>query len=294
MRSAFMDELYLAAEKDDSIVLVVGDLGFGVVADFARRFPKQFINAGVAEQNMMGLSAGLASEGFKVFAYSIGNFPTFRCAEQIRNDIDYHKLPVTVVAVGGGLSYGNLGYSHHAIQDIALMRTFPNMMMATPGDPMETRACIRYLLANPQPSYLRLEKAGEPSMHPRVPNLEPGKWLKVKEGIFEKTFLTAGGGLGLAFNRLSQEEDLNKWFVHSMPLWNMEAKKKQAEQARNFKEIVTVENHLLDGDFGSWMLESLKNDKGNISKVEIRALSSKVCGMVGDSAALVLESGFWA
>jgi hypothetical protein len=90
MRNAFVDELILRAEQDESIVLVVGDLGYGVVEPFARRFPKRYFNAGVAEQNMMGLSAGLASEGFHVFVYSIANFPTFRCAEQIRNDIDYY------------------------------------------------------------------------------------------------------------------------------------------------------------------------------------------------------------
>ena len=92
----------------------------------------------------------MASEGYHVFTYSIANFPTFRCAEQIRNDVDYHRLPVTVVSVGGGLAYGALGYSHHAVQDYALMRTLPNMLIAAPGDPMEVRACMRYLVANPQ------------------------------------------------------------------------------------------------------------------------------------------------
>src|ERR1039457_320379 len=91
MRNAFIDELVTAAEKNENIALVIGDLGYGVVEPFAKRFTKRFFNAGVAEQNMMGLAAGLASEGFHVFVYSIANFPTFRCAEQIRNDVDYHK-----------------------------------------------------------------------------------------------------------------------------------------------------------------------------------------------------------
>ena len=129
MRNAFIDELIAATELNDNIALVVGDLGYSVVESFAKRFPKRFFNAGVAEQNMMGLAAGLASEGFHVFVYSIANFPTFRCAEQIRNDVDYHQLPVTVVAVGGGLAYGNMGYSHHAVQDYALMRTLPHMLI---------------------------------------------------------------------------------------------------------------------------------------------------------------------
>ena len=122
MRNAFIEELVQLARVNKNIALVVGDLGYKVVEPFAEEFPDRFINAGVAEQNMTGLAAGMASEGFHVFTYSIANFPTFRCAEQIRNDIDYHNLPVTVVTVGGGLSYGNLGYSHHAVQDFGLMR----------------------------------------------------------------------------------------------------------------------------------------------------------------------------
>ena len=127
MRNAFIEELVSLANQNDHIALIVGDLGFSVIEPFADRFPDRFINAGVAEQNMLGFAAGMASEGYHVFVYSIANFPTFRCAEQIRNDVDYHQLPVTIVSVGGGLAYGNLGYSHHAVQDYGLMRLFPNM-----------------------------------------------------------------------------------------------------------------------------------------------------------------------
>ena len=121
MRTAFIQELVVLARTNPSIFLVVGDLGYSVVDAFAREFPDRYLNAGVAEQNMTGLAAGLASEGYHVFTYSIANFPTFRCAEQIRNDIAYHGLPVTVVSVGGGLAYGSLGYSHHAVQDLSLI-----------------------------------------------------------------------------------------------------------------------------------------------------------------------------
>jgi len=207
MRNAFIDELVLLARKNEKIALVVGDLGYNVVEPFADEFPDRFINAGVAEQNMTGLAAGMASEGFHVFTYSIANFPTFRCAEQIRNDIDYHNLPVTIVTVGGGLSYGNLGYSHHAIQDYALIRCMPNMLIAAPGDPMETRACLRYLVDNPQPSYLRLGKAGEPNFHKDVPTVEPGVWLNVSgDEIQDKCILSTGAALGLAHEWANQKE----------------------------------------------------------------------------------------
>ena len=139
MRNSFIEELSKIALTDDKVFLIVGDLGFGVVEGFEEKYPDQFLNAGVAEQNMMGMAAGLASAGYKVFVYSIGNFPTFRCLEQIRNDVCYHSLNVTIVSIGAGLSYGPLGYSHHAIDDIGVMRALPGMTIYNPADPIETK-----------------------------------------------------------------------------------------------------------------------------------------------------------
>lgn len=285
MRNAFIDELILLARKNPLIVLIVGDLGYSVVEPFAVEFPDRFINAGVAEQNMTGLAAGMASEGFHVFTYSIANFPTFRCAEQIRNDIDYHQLAVTVVSVGGGLAYGPLGYSHHAVQDYALMRTMPNMLISAPGDPMEVRACMRYLVANPGPSYLRLGKAGEPNMHAEPPNVAPGKWLKIagKEN-HTRAVLSTGAGLKYALDYCADDLD-GDCAVYSLPLWSMGSKSHQAATAKKFNEIVTFEDHLIDGGFGSWLCESLIASE---CKTRIRpvALSEKVCGTVGSQTVL--------
>lgn len=292
MRNAFIDELVAAAENNDNIALVVGDLGYGVIEPFARRFPKRFFNAGVAEQNMMGLAAGLASEGFHVFAYSIANFPTFRCAEQIRNDVDYHNLPVTVVVVGGGLAYGNLGYSHHAVQDYALIRVMPNMLIAAPGDPMEVRACMRYLINNPQPSYLRLGKAGEPCIHSEVPEVSPGKWLNIREGKKRgDTYLTTGATLELVNQLLAKNPDLNCWSLSSMPLWSMKTKETQAQQVEDFATVLTVEDHLMDGGFGSWLLEATSIRPDLLVRIKIKSLDSKVCGMVGKQSTLNAAGG---
>ena len=128
MRKLLIKEI-TKLNKKKKIYIIVNDLGFNVIEPFKKKFPNNIFNAGVSEQNMMGMSAGIASEKFQVFAYSIANFSTFRCAEQIRNDVDYHNLSVTIVSVGSGLSYGNLGYTHHALQDYALMRSFPNMLI---------------------------------------------------------------------------------------------------------------------------------------------------------------------
>jgi transketolase len=286
MRNAFIEELVQLARVNNNIALVVGDLGYKVVEPFAEEFPDRFINAGVAEQNMTGLAAGMASEGFHVFTYSIANFPTFRCAEQIRNDVDYHNLPVTIVSVGGGLSYGNLGYSHHAIQDYALIRTMPNMLIAAPGDPMETRACLRYLVENPQPSYLRLGKAGEPNFHKEVPNVEPGSWLSVcKDGFPDKCILSTGATLGLAYD-WAKHPDFLGYTICTMPLWGMKYKGIQNEMIKGYSSVLTLEDHLFDGGFGSWMIESVYRQLGSEFELNCKALSSEICGMVGSQTFL--------
>ncbi|MBS0483388.1 MAG: transketolase [Proteobacteria bacterium] len=282
MRSAFIEELVALAAVHDNIALIVGDLGFGVIEPFADRFPDRFFNAGVAEQNMASMAAGMASEGYHVFTYSIANFPTFRCAEQIRNDIAYHGLPVTTVAVGAGLAYGSLGYSHHAVQDYALMRAMPGMMIAAPGDPLEVRACLRWLVANPGPSYLRLGKSGDPRFHDAVPDIEPGKWLTLRDG--DRILLSTGAALGAA---LARAQSSHQGFgVCSLPLWGMATKASQLDQASTAQTVIAMEDHLADGGFGSWLWEAVSADPAIAARISSIALSDTVCGQVGSQAAL--------
>jgi transketolase len=293
MRIAFIEELMSIAATRDNVALVVGDLGFSVIEPFAERFPDRFINAGVAEQNMTGLAAGMASEGFHVFTYSIANFPTFRCAEQIRNDVAYQGLPVTVVAVGGGLAYGALGYSHHAVQDYALLRVMPGMLIAAPGDPLETRAVLRYLVERPQPSYLRIGKAGEPKFHAAVPQgLEPGLWVPVSvDGRDrEKVLLTTGAALGVAL-AMQKRPEYADHCVYSLPLWGMDSKSRQPEQVARIRSLLTIEDHLADGGFGSWLLESLGQEPELRARVRNQALDPVVCGLVGSQSMLNARGG---
>lgn len=289
MRNAFIDELIELAKVNQNIILMVGDLGFSVVEPFQEQFPDRFFNAGVAEQNMMSMAAGLASEGCHVFVYSIANFPTFRCAEQIRNDVAYHQLPVTIVAVGGGLAYGNLGYSHHAVQDYGLIRSMPNMLIAAPGDPFEVRACLRYLTKNPQPSYLRLGKAGELCLHNEVPHIEPGIWQQIskQESAKPNVILATGNGLQIADAWKKNGRYLD-YTLYSLPLWGMTQKQLQSEQIQKFMQITTVEDHLVDGGFGSWLLESLIPTPHLMYKVNIKALNPIVCGLVASQTELQL------
>ena len=280
MRSAFIQELVVLARQHPHIALIVGDLGYSVIEPFADEFPDRFLNAGVAEQNMTGLAAGMASEGYHVFTYSIANFPTFRCAEQIRNNVAYHNLPVTVVSVGGGLAYGALGYSHHAVQDYALMRSLPNMLIAAPGDPLEVRGCMRYLVENSGPSYLRLGKAGEPIFHPAQPSVAPGIPLLVKRGDKRRAILSTGAGLQVAMDR-GKSDEYAAYSIYSMPLWSMADKAIQSQFLHAHDEIVTIEDHLLDGGFGSWLLEASVTHSELKCRIRPIALTPNVCGTVG-------------
>ncbi len=158
MRKAFINTLIKLSETDKDIYLLTADMGFGLVEQFATKFPKRFINVGVAEQNMIGVATGLALEGKKVFCYSIANFPTMRCLEQIRNDVCYHNLPVCIVNGGAGLRYGELGMSHHSVEDIAIMRCLPNMAVVSPYSTNDMVESVKNIYGNSKPCYLRMSR----------------------------------------------------------------------------------------------------------------------------------------
>mgnify|MGYP001243869516 CR=1 FL=1 len=279
MRKIFIQKLVEKASKNKKIVLIVGDLGYGIVEPFKKKFPERFFNVGVAEQGMAGLAAGLAIKGFHVFIYSIANFPTFRCAEQIRNDIDYHNLSVTVVSVGSGLGYGNLGYSHHAIQDYALMRSFPNTLIVSPSNNKEVEGSMNYLLKNPQPSYLRLDKSLELNIGKKIPSVTPGKWIFYKEEK-NKNLIISTGSVFKNTEKLSQKNKDYDWAT--LPMWGMKYKSQQIKNLKKYKKIITVENHLQDGGFGSWLTESLTLDDNNYNtKIISKFLNKNVIGKVG-------------
>ena len=159
MRDALMKSLFVLAEKDSNLMLLTGDLGYGVFEEFEKKYPKQYLNVGVAEQSMMGIAAGLALEGKIIFTYSIGNFPTLRCLEQIRNDACYHELNINIIATGGGFSYGGLGMSHHATEDIAIMRALPGVTVLVPSTSEESETGVINLYETAGTGYLRLDKS---------------------------------------------------------------------------------------------------------------------------------------
>lgn len=249
-----MSELMELAREDPRIFLVIGDLGFSVIEDFAEEFPDRFLNAGVAEQTMIGVAAGLAASGYRVFVYSIGNFPTMRCLEQIRNDVCYHNRSVTVVAVGAGFSYGSLGYTHHAIEDIAVMRALPNMVVFSPSDPIEARALTRMAAQADGPTYLRLGKNGERNLHDAAPTdgLQPATILREGSDV---TILATGSILELALeaHELLMAEGVSTRVVSVPTLKPLD--ESVLRSAHGTKGIVTLEEHSLIGGLGSAVME---------------------------------------
>jgi len=254
MRDAFLKSLTSLAANDKNVVLLTADLGFGVFGEFESRFPGQYFNVGVAEQNMTGLATGLSLEGKRVVTYSIANFPILRCLEQIRNDACYHDANITVVSSGGGFSYGSLGMSHHATEDLAILRALPNISVVAPCTAKEAGEAITAMLECGGVSYLRLDKtAAEDS-----PFGEPfviGKSRRYKEGD-DITLIAIGGILDDA-NFASIE--LKKLGVNARVVGMHSIKPIDKDEiidaAVNTGGIVTIEEHNKDGGLGSAISE---------------------------------------
>jgi len=247
MRNTFVRTLMALAERNPKLWLLCGDLGFSVLEGFAARFPERFLNVGVAEQNMAGIAAGIALSGKTVFTYSIGNFPTLRCLEQIRNDVCYHGADVKVVSVGAGYAYGSGGYTHHALEDVAVMSVLLGMEVFVPCDPVEVRAGTILLAQSGKPSYLRLGLTGEPVLHKGdAHNLRTPQVLRAGNGL---TILASGCIVAAclsAADRLAAETGLLARVV-SVPCLKPFDEAGVRTLARDSRIVVTVEEHILRG-----------------------------------------------
>jgi transketolase len=289
MRDAFVKTLLEEAKKDKNIILITGDLGFGVLDEFQRELPNQFINSGVNEQSMMGMAAGIASTGKRVFVYSIGNFPTLRCLEQIRNDICLMNNSVVVVSVGAGYAYGPQGYTHHALEDIAVMRSLPNLEVIVPADPIETKLITKILVDSISPSYLRLGKSNEKQIFNDSLQLFNGKFNEVISG--ESGTILFVGSVGAV--AVKAAEELKKHnisiSVASAPFisnldytyLNMAARK---------GPIISLEEHSIRGGFGSALLEFLNTNRIP-ANVGLIASSQHNLSLIGDQDFLRISNG---
>lgn len=256
MRDAFIRRLTLLAERDPRVLLVSGDLGFGVLNDFRERFPGRFLNAGVAEQNMTGIATGLALEGRVVFTYSIGNFSTLRCLEQIRNDASYHDADVKVVSVGGGFSYGALGISHHATEDVAVLRAMPGLTVLTPGTRWEAEEATQAVAEARGTCYLRLDKSfgDEPSAGGDPFHLGRARLFRQGDAA---TIVAMGGVLGEAL-RSADALAARGICCRVLSMASMKPFDAAAvlSACRETGGLVTVEEHVLEGGLGSAVAEA--------------------------------------
>ena len=294
MRDTFVRTLLELAKENKNIELITGDLGFGVLKPFWEQFPDQFTNAGIAEQNMTTVAAGMALEGKIVFTYSIGNFPTLRCLEQIRNDCAYHKANVKIVCVGGGFVYGSLGMSHQATEDLAIIRALPDVVVLAPGDLVEAEEATKAMVNYPGTCYLRLGRGGEKRIHEHIDKFQIGKAIQVKEG--EKIAIFSTGAIFEevegAYNILTRKGFFPA--VYTFPtvkpidvdvIWDC---------AQQFDYIVTCEEHNIVGGFGSAVAEVMAEMKEKKAVLIRIGLNDQYAVLVGNQKYLREKYGMSA
>ena len=281
MRNTFVNTLEEMRSHDDRIKLLVGDLGFSVIEAFQEKFPKSFYNIGVAEQNMIGIAAGMASEGLTPFCYSIANFPIFRPAEFIRNLVDYHSLNVSIVSVGGGMAYGNLGYTHHAVQDFSFVNSLMNFTTIAPADPSQVRLLLNFAHNNiTSPKYYRLNRNNEKWL----------EWIENRQHTLpfysnvtikteHRSAIITTGSAGMFVERFLSASTKRGLFpeLHlNLPIWGKKYLKEIIEILSLYDEIVVFEDHIKSGGFGNFL-----KDLGVTCNIRNLSLIESYVGEVG-------------
>jgi len=252
MRDGIINEIYKVMAKNENTYLLTGDLGYNTLEKIENDFPKRFIDVGVAEQNMIGIAAGLALSGKKVYIYSIIPFLTMRCYEQIRNDLCFHDLDVTLLGVGAGMAYGILGSSHFALEDMAILRPLPNMAIFSPSDEIEAVAGMRYLASYKHPVYVRIGLRQEPIINDKNYKFSFGKASLIQRGLDLTIFTT--GSITDEVIKASKMLETKKGIIPT--IINIHTIKPIDEdlilkEAKKTKIVFTVEEHGKIGGLGS-------------------------------------------
>lgn len=262
MRNTFAEEVTAAAAASPEVVLLSGDIGNRLFDDFKRVAPERFYNCGIAEQNMTGVACGLALSGFRPITYTITPFATIRCLEQIRNDLCYHNLPVIVAGTGSGLSYAELGPTHHSCDDVGILRMLPNLTILSPCDPIEVRLALRAALAHDGPVYLRLGKKGEPDLHSSPPDFAIGRAITMRPG--RDVCIIATGPIleeALGAARMLEERGISARVESMHTLKPLDAG--LLEQAfASYPLVATLEEHSSSGGLGGACAEWLADRPG--------------------------------
>jgi len=290
MRNTFVRELIDIAKKDRDLIVLSGDLGFSVFESYIDQMPDQFINAGIAEQSMTGIAAGLAMEGKKPVIYSIIPFVTMRNFEQIRNDICYQNVNVKIVGVGAGFSYGPYGHTHHSLEDIGILRTLPNMTIFAPGDPLEVSLVTREAFASVGPAYIRLGKSGESVIHKNPPEFATGKGIVISKGKDLALFVcsTMLETASIVREKLEQE-GISVSFI-SMPSIKPLDVQLIMDMSKECNAIVSIEEHSVIGGLGSAIAEVLAEHGGGIPFKRI-AVPDRFTKTIGSQEFMRNENG---
>lgn len=291
MRSVFNKTLLEIARGNPHIFLILADIGYGEVEPFAESFPDRFFNVGVAEQNMTGVACGVAMEGNIAVTYSIANFPTLRCLEQIRNDVCYHNANVKIVIIGGGLAYGSLGVSHHSTEDIAIMRALPNMVVIAPSDSAEAGAATKAMVEHNGPVYYRCGYKNEPNIHEGEIDFKIGRAIEVLDGK-DLTLIYTGT---IGYNVIKAVELLRKSGIqcrvlsmHTVKPIDVDAIVKAANETG---VIVTVEEHNMLGGLGGAVAEVIAEKCQPQVKFKRLALPDINVSLVGSQKWLLAQYG---
>jgi transketolase len=282
MRKAFVKTLIELAQKDDRIYLLTGDLGYKALEEFAEKFPERFINCGVAEQNMMGMAAGLAMCGKKPYVYSIVPFVTLRCLEQIRNDVCYQNLDVKIIGIGGGFSYSTLGATHSVLEEVAILRALPNMSVLCPADLFSTEELMIKAYQTAGPVYIRTSKLDGREAYKEKPDLAIGRPNKIKsgkDGAIIATGLLLSSCTQIAEELKKENLDLAVFDFHTLKPVD---KNDLLAQIKDYKKIFTVEEHSTIGGTGAAVAEILAESDWQ-GKFKIIAAPDEFLSQVGSS-----------
>lgn len=282
MRDAFSEALYELAKKDSSVVLITSDTGAICHDKIRQELSNQFINVGIAEQNMIGIGAGLAMAGKRPFVYAIASFASLRCYEQIRVDLCCMYLPVTVVGVGAGFDYNTLGPTHHSTEDLALMRVLPGMIVLSPSDSLMAKEMVPYCVREPGPKYIRLDRTGIPMIYneSKKPDLQQGLTV-LREG--KDLCIIATGRMVLRALELAETLASDSLDVGVVDLFRIKPINENLlhEIVSRYPYIATLEEHSIIGGLGSAILEALSNKGGSYPVLRF-GISDKFCRTYGD------------
>jgi transketolase len=261
MRNAFADEILKLALADPRIVVLSGDIGNRLFDKFKSAMPDRFYNCGIAEANMISMAAGLASCGLRPVCYTITPFVTTRCLEQIKLDVCYHEMPVTIVGTGSGIAYASLGSTHHSFEDIAALRVLPGMNVLAPADAPELRSALQWAFSQTGPAYLRIGKKGEPVLTDPALPFAPGRWQLVRPGA-DASILSCG----IVLEEALGAADILAGQGINAGVWNCASVKPLDESALSSLSaapVFTIEEHSVLGGFGSAVAEYLSGSESS-------------------------------